>query len=86
MRIRISFHGGPLNGMESRTTELPPLKLFWPPREKTIVVYRRENETDYLYSPDLSGDLTAIYDQAKAKFNPSPDMDVEEWTGSPPSF
>lgn len=79
MRIKIHFHGGPLHGMTSSTSGLPPLKLFWPSSEKRVLVYQKENETEYLFSKLISDDLTSIYDAAREKFHPSPEGNTEEF-------
>lgn len=90
MRIKICFHGGPLHGMTSSTSGLPQLKLFWPPLEKRVLVYQKENETEYLFSKLISDSLTAVYDAAKERFHPVPEENTESFLpesseSSPPS-
>lgn len=78
MRIRIKFGGGPLDGMESLTQSLPELKIFFPPRDRLVLVYRRVDELKYGFSAELSRDLTTIYDAAREKFGQA-GPGVEQW-------
>lgn len=67
MRVKIQFKGGPLHDQFAMTASLPEAQVFFPPADRLVLLYVRENETIYVYDHLKSKKLTDIYDAAKAK-------------------
>lgn len=61
MEIRVKFEGGPLDGEYGVVDRLDEVKVFFPPNERTVLMYRR-NELIYSYDLELSKKATEQYD------------------------
>lgn len=82
MEIRIRFEGGPIDGEAAKTTALQAFKVFFPPTERRVIVYRRnplKDELLYSFDSAMSDTLTAKYDQTKAWFDQNEEPGVVAW-------
>jgi len=62
MEIRITLHGGPLEGHAAFTDGLDDLKVFFAPGQRRVDAYLRENEVEYHFDKALSRKMTESYD------------------------
>lgn len=72
MEIRIRFVGGPIDGEVATTDRLQDIKVFFPPADRRVLMYRRdpmEEELEYHYDSQLSQQATEQYDKVKAFFD-----------------
>ncbi len=69
MEIRITFADGPLHGQIAFTDKLDQIKVFFPPRDKQVLVYKRESEAEYRYHHGMSRRMTERYDESVAWFS-----------------
>lgn len=81
MRIKIKFEGGPLHGQFAMTASLPEAQVFFPPADRIVLLYVRENETQYIYDHLKSAKLTDIYDAAKAKLGVEKHEELLQFVG-----
>jgi hypothetical protein len=77
MEIQVKFVGGPLDGQLAKVSTLPEARIFFPPREKVVLLYTRIDELVYVYDEDRSRGLTAIYPIAYARFVRESDKEPE---------
>lgn len=72
MEIRISFVGGPMDGMTAVSDGLNEVKVFFPPDTREVLAYKRDpsiDELSYIYDHRLSRELMANYDKTREFFN-----------------
>lgn len=61
MELRVKFVGGPLDGEVGLVERLDDVKVFFPPRDRQVLMYRRD-ELTYRYDLELSQKATKQYD------------------------
>ena len=72
MEIRIKFVGGPIDGEVATTDRLQDIKVFFPPLDRIVLMYRRnplDEELVYHYNKELSDRATEQYDKVKNYFD-----------------
>lgn len=71
MEIRVRFDGGPINGEMALSDSLEDVKVFFPPNDRSVLIYKRDpmqDELTYYYDPALSAKGTADYDRVSEYF------------------
>lgn len=71
MKLIVPFIRGPLHGIKFEMVWVPQVNLCIDERNRMIHVYIRD-EMAYFYDPDLSDQLSTVYDIAR-----------ERWAGQP---
>lgn len=71
MEIRIRFEGGPIDGEVARSDSLEDVKAFFPPLDRSVLIYKRDpmrDELTYYFDLELSMKANNRYDATVAFF------------------